>query len=86
MAFPDRLFHDLLYRPLGNPLVSQLLGAFWDVYHQLRDQLGTPDEPPADVAKRHRDIYTAVQAGDKTAAVFAHFDGVRNRLARLHSR
>ncbi|MFI7146037.1 FadR/GntR family transcriptional regulator [Nonomuraea sp. NPDC050022] len=85
----DRLFHDLLYRPLGNPLVSQLLGAFWDVYHQLRDQLGTPDEPPADVAKRHRDIYTAVQAGDKTAAVaavFAHFDGVRNRLARLHTR
>lgn len=85
----DRLFHDLLYRPLGNPLVSQLLGAFWDVYHQLRDRLGTPDEPPADVAKRHRDIYTAVQAGDKTAAVaavFAHFDGVRNRLARLHAR
>lgn len=85
----DRLFHDLLYRPLGNPLVSQLLGAFWDVYYQLRDHLGTPDEPPADVARRHRDIYTAVQAGDKTAAVaavFAHFDGVRNRLARLHTR
>ncbi|MFD1536512.1 FadR/GntR family transcriptional regulator [Nonomuraea guangzhouensis] len=85
----DRLFHDLLYRPLGNPLVSQLLGAFWDVYHQLRDQLGAPDEPPADVAKRHRDIYAAVQAGDKSAAVaavYAHFDGVRNRLARLPTR
>ncbi|GAA2801793.1 FadR/GntR family transcriptional regulator [Nonomuraea dietziae] len=36
----DRLFHDVLYRPLGNPLVGQLLGAFWDVYHQLRDHLG----------------------------------------------
>ncbi|MGN9838923.1 FadR/GntR family transcriptional regulator [Nonomuraea sp. H19] len=84
----DRLFHDLLYRPLGNPLVSQLLGAFWDVYYQLRDHLGTPDEPPGDVAKRHRDIYTAVLAGDgpaATAAVTAHFDGVRNRLARLKS-
>ncbi|MFC4008001.1 FadR/GntR family transcriptional regulator [Nonomuraea purpurea] len=83
----DRLFHDLLYRPLGNPLVSQLLGAFWDVYYQLRDALGTPDETPRDVAKRHRDIYTAVIAGDRTAAVAAvqaHFDGVRNRVARIH--
>jgi DNA-binding FadR family transcriptional regulator len=82
----DRLFHDLLYRPLGNPLVSRLLGAFWDVYYQLRDHLGTPDEPPADVVKRHRDIYAAVLAGDgpaAAAAVTAHFDGVRNRLARL---
>ncbi|MCK2212629.1 FadR family transcriptional regulator [Actinomadura sp. ATCC 31491] len=83
----DRLFHDLLYRPLGNPLVSQLLGAFWDVYYQLRDHLGAPDEPPADVARRHRDIYAAVLAGDgpaATAAVVAHFRGVRNRLARMH--
>lgn len=84
----DRLFHDVLYRPLGNPLVGQLLGAFWDVYHQLRDQLGAPDEPPADVVRRHRDIYDAVVAGDRTgatAAVRSHFEGVRNRLARLRS-
>lgn len=82
----DRLFHDVLYRPLGNPLVGQLLGAFWDVYHQLRDDLGQPAETPADVARRHRDIYTAVVTGDKaaaTTAMRAHFDGVRNRLARL---
>ncbi|GAA2353956.1 FadR/GntR family transcriptional regulator [Nonomuraea africana] len=82
----DRLFHDVLYRPLGNPLVGQLLGAFWEVYHQLRDHLGTPDESPADLARRHRDIYTAVAARDRAAAVaavHAHFEGVRNRLARL---
>ncbi|MEV0996403.1 FCD domain-containing protein [Nonomuraea sp. NPDC050202] len=82
----DRLFHDVLYRPLGNPLVSRLLGAFWDVYYQLRDALGAPDEPPADVARRHRDIYTAVLKGDSdaaVAAVHAHFEGVRNRTARI---
>jgi DNA-binding FadR family transcriptional regulator len=82
----DRLFHDVLYRPLGNPLVSQLLGAFWDVYHQLRGHLGAPDESPGQVARRHRDIYVAVLSADKpaaVAAVYAHFDGVRNRLARL---
>jgi DNA-binding FadR family transcriptional regulator len=82
----DRLFHDVLYRPLNNPLVGQLLGAFWDVYHQLRDEIGTPDETPADVARRHRDIHAAVAAGDKAAAAAAmqaHFEGVRARLARL---
>jgi DNA-binding FadR family transcriptional regulator len=85
----DRLFHDVLYRPLGNPLVGQLLGAFWDVYHRLRDDLGRPDETPADVARRHRDIYAAVVAGDRDAAATAmraHFDGVRVRLTRLQTR
>ena len=82
----DRLFHDVLYQPLGNPLVGQLLGAFWEVYQQLRDDLGTPDETPSDVARKHRDIYTAVVTGDRLAAstaMRAHFDGVRSRLARL---
>jgi DNA-binding FadR family transcriptional regulator len=82
----DRLFHDVLYRPLGNPLVGRLLGAFWEVYHQLSDDLGPPDETPADVARKHRDIYTAVVTGDRAsaaAAIRAHFDGVRARLARL---
>jgi DNA-binding FadR family transcriptional regulator len=82
----DRLFHDLLYQPLDNPLVGRLLGAFWEVYHQLSDDLGTPDETPVDVARKHRDIYVAVVAGDRPAAetaMRAHFDGVRSRLARL---
>ncbi|MBC6462915.1 FadR/GntR family transcriptional regulator, partial [Actinomadura sp. HBU206391] len=74
----DRLFHDVLYQPLGNPLVGQLLGAFWEVYHQLRDDLGTPDETPADVARKHRDIYTAVITGNRAGAATAmraHFAG-----------
>jgi DNA-binding FadR family transcriptional regulator len=85
----DRLFHDVLYRPLGNPLVERLLGAFWDLDHLLRDDLGGPDEPPADVARRHRDIFTAVTAGDRDAAVTAmraHFEDVRTRLERLRTR
>ncbi|MFC7593178.1 FCD domain-containing protein [Nonomuraea antimicrobica] len=66
--------------------MSRLLGAFWEVYYQLRDALGAPDEPPADVAKRHRDIHSAVVKGDRAAAVaavHAHFEGVRNRAARI---
>ncbi|MWA05912.1 FCD domain-containing protein [Actinomadura sp. LD22] len=82
----DRRFHDLLYRPLGNPLVGRLLGAFWQVYHQLSDELGTPDETPEYVARKHRDIYTAVLARDHAAveaAMSAHFAGIHTRLDRL---
>ncbi|HET8590269.1 MAG TPA: FCD domain-containing protein [Nakamurella sp.] len=82
----DRRFHEVLYRPLGNPLVAQLLGAFWDVYFQLKDDLGPMIEPAPDVARRHRDIYLAVLAGDAPAAqaaMTAHFDGVRIRLRAL---
>ncbi|WP_344611620.1 FadR/GntR family transcriptional regulator [Dactylosporangium salmoneum] len=85
----DKLFHDALYRPLNNPLVGQLLGAFWDVYHQLRDDLGEPDEAPDDVARKHRDIRNAVVAADRDAAASAmraHFAGVRARLARLQEK
>ncbi|WP_433463377.1 FadR/GntR family transcriptional regulator [Spirillospora sp. CA-128828] len=82
----DRRFHDLLYRPLGNPLVGRLLGAFWQVYYQLSDDLGTPDESPEYVARKHRDIYTAVIEQDRAAveaAMSAHFAGIRTRLDRL---
>ena len=47
--------------------IRWLLGAFWQVYHQLSDDLGAPDESPAYVARKHRDIYTAVVNEDRAA-------------------
>ena len=79
----DRRFHQVLYRPIGNPLVAQLLGAFWDVYFQLKDDLQPPTESAEDVARRHRDIYLSVLGGDPEAAeqaMTAHFEGVWSRL------
>jgi len=70
-------------RALGNPLVAQLLGAFWDVYFQLKDDLQPPTESAEDVARRHRDIYLSVLGGDPEAAeqaMTAHFEGVWSRL------
>jgi DNA-binding FadR family transcriptional regulator len=82
-AETDRLFHETLYQPLGNPLVIQLLAAFWDVYLDLRHDLDEAHVRPADVAARHRRIYEAVRTRDTDAAVAAlteHFDGIRRRL------
>ncbi|MEU6749090.1 FCD domain-containing protein [Spirillospora sp. NPDC046719] len=79
----DRLFHELLYRPLANPIVNQLLGAFWDVYRTLQHDLAPVQQEAADVAQRHRDIYEALVSGDRGAAataMAAHFRGIRERL------
>lgn len=80
----DRLFHDQLYRPVGNPLVHVLLSAFWDAYNDLQGDLMPAEEGPSEVAARHRRIYDAVAARDRSAARAAlreHFGGIRKRLS-----
>ncbi|MEU8241756.1 FadR/GntR family transcriptional regulator [Actinoplanes missouriensis] len=81
----DKRFHELLYEPLGNPLVIQLLSAFWEVYHALHAELGEADETPVEIAARHRRVFDAVRAGDvaeSVAALTEHFSGIRRRLDR----
>jgi DNA-binding FadR family transcriptional regulator len=80
----DRHFHELLYTPLDNPIVSQLLGAFWEVHHVLQHELRPIQEPAHNTVDQHRAICDAVQARDTAAAVAAmaaHFAGIRTRLA-----
>ncbi len=79
----DRRFHELLYAPLGNAMVLELLGLFWDVYRQLEDELGTPATDPAEVADSHRRILDALRARDPDRAADAsdhHFADLRTRL------
>ncbi len=83
IAAADRAFHDQLYAPLGNQVMSQLLRVFWDVYHHFsRDLTGAPLDPKAIVAT-HREILDAVAARDAaraSVATDAHFDGIRERI------
>ncbi|MGW5737082.1 MULTISPECIES: FadR/GntR family transcriptional regulator [Streptomyces] len=84
-AFPelDRAFHETLYRSLGNELVPQLLGAFWNVFHRVAGVRGWTVDPAPDVTvRRHRDIVTALRARDVERAQRAmadHFRGIEAR-------
>jgi DNA-binding FadR family transcriptional regulator len=82
----DREFHERLYRVLGNELVPQLLGAFWNVFHRVAGVRGWTDDPAPEVTvRRHRDILTALRARDVAGAQRAmsdHFRGVEARAAR----
>lgn len=75
----DRLFHEQLYRSVGNALVSQLLQAFWDVLHVVLPNLPGPATDPRVDAMNHERIVTALQQGDPEGAAKAmaeHFVGV----------
>lgn len=79
----DRAFHDQLFAPLGNQLMSQLLRVFWDVYHDLSHELTVTPEDPASIVAAHRGIYEAVAARDGVRAAIAmteHFRGIQERL------
>lgn len=81
----DRAFHEHLFAPLGNQLMSQLLRVFWDVYHDLSQDLEPADLDPAGIAADHQAIYDAIAAHDSVAAVAAvheHFTGIRERIRR----
>ena len=88
LPFPelDREFHELLYAPLGNALVPQLLGAFWTVFRRVAVVRGWTDDPTPDVTvRRHRDIVVALKSGNAEAARKAmadHFRGIEARAAQ----
>lgn len=87
-AEEDRAFHEILYRPLGNHLIIQLLQAFWDIYHATREQLVSPAEDPMRTVRVHQAIVNALATGDgedASAAMVAHFAGIRSRLAHVHA-
>ncbi len=79
----DLAFHDALYEPLDNHVVTLILHAFWDVKEGVASQL--PDVPSLAVANArwHRNILDAVRRDDAEGAVVAmreQFTGIRVRL------
>jgi DNA-binding FadR family transcriptional regulator len=82
-AEEDREFHEVLYRSLNNALVTQLLRAFWDVFHRVNHRLGVTDPNPMQTVRRHRAIVTALRRHDVTRAEVAMTEHFRNLDARV---
>jgi DNA-binding FadR family transcriptional regulator len=81
MAELDRSFHRRLYEPLDNPLVTQMIDLFWEIFHRMHSA-GTPIPPPADqLARLHLDIVDAIAAEKGVvASMVNHFEDIRHRL------
>ncbi|MDQ4047062.1 MAG: FCD domain-containing protein [Actinomycetota bacterium] len=80
----DSDFHSRLFAPLNNELLLNLLGVFWKVYRKIHTEIGPDTEDLPALAALHRNVYTAVAAGDKARAaeeLGRHFVGIRRRIA-----
>ncbi|MEV4312381.1 FadR/GntR family transcriptional regulator [Actinocrispum sp. NPDC049592] len=82
-AEEDREFHELLYRSLDNGLVTQLLTAFWNVFHRVNHRLGVTDPDPVETVKLHRAIVTACRKHDVDRAEKAMHEHFRNLNAQV---
>ncbi|NEB80096.1 FadR family transcriptional regulator [Streptomyces sp. SID14478] len=82
----DREFHETLYRSLGNELIPQLLGAFWNVFNRVAGVRQWSSDPAPEVTvDRHRAIVAALRARDVAGAQEAmatHFRGIEKRAER----
>lgn len=80
----DWRFHEMLYRPLGNEFVLDLIQVFWKVFNALDADLPRADDTPEITALRHRRILEALRSEDEAelrAAMTEHFTGIRARVA-----
>lgn len=86
----DRLFHSELLTPIGNPLASQLVGAFWDIHSAVLPKLGLA--LPRDLlrtAKAHQDMLRSAQEGDHDGyrrAVIEHYVPLLSMLNETKSK
>ncbi len=84
----DRAFHEVLFASLDNQLMSQLLRAFWDAYHDVAADLPPVERDAAGIVAVHQEIYDAVAARDSARAMTAiheHFKGIRARIRQSAS-
>lgn len=85
-AEADMDFHSSLFDPLGNDLLTKLMDVFRKVCRKIHLEIGDGSLDLAAHAAVHREIYRAVECGDKALAaelLNRHFDGIRQRISAV---
>lgn len=87
-AFPeaDAEFHRLLFEPLGNELLMNLMSVFWKVYRKIHLEIGIGGADLKATARQHRSIYDSVASKDvagASAELSSHFDGIRAKIQKF---
>jgi DNA-binding FadR family transcriptional regulator len=86
LAAADRRFHERLYADVDNALATQLISLFWDIYHQVANELEPPPVDRSQVAGNHQRVVDALRSRDGERArllLRSHFADLRERVARL---
>jgi len=81
----DFAFHEALYAPIQNALVTELQAVFWTTFHLVDPVLPGPQFTPQEAWGWHQKILEAIERGDVDlyrVRMRDHFDGIRVRLSR----
>ncbi|MFC1715425.1 FadR/GntR family transcriptional regulator [Candidatus Poribacteria bacterium] len=79
----DQLFHQTLYRSVGNKLLSSLVHIFWLAYRNAEERTIPVKSSRQSVLKYHFEIFEAVEARDVELAqrlIVEHFQRVEERF------
>ncbi|QOR70565.1 FadR family transcriptional regulator [Ruania alkalisoli] len=82
----DMAFHESLFAPLRNDLLSQVLRAFWVAYNDIADLVQETTVDRLETVAKHQAILDAVESGNEADAVVAmrdHFTEIRERIHAL---
>jgi DNA-binding FadR family transcriptional regulator len=81
LAELDRRFHEQLYLPLENPLVTQIIETFWQAFDRMGGSHTVPVPKPERLVQVHLAIVDALAGRDEkqlTQAMRDHFADIRD--------
>lgn len=88
-AADDRLFHQILYENVDNPICLQILDIFWVVFRHAQTEADLPDvRDPKHTFLIHERLVQALQERDiprMRALVIEHREGIERRIRQMRS-
>lgn len=88
-AADDRLFHQILYENVDNPVCLQILDIFWVVFRHAQTEAELPDvRDPMHTFLIHERLVEALQERDvprMRSLVIAHREGIESRIRQMRS-
>lgn len=88
-AADDRLFHQILYENVDNPICLQILDIFWVVFRHAQTEADLPDvRDPMHTFQIHERLVRALEEQNvpqMRSVVIAHREGIESRIRQMRS-
>lgn len=88
-ADDDRLFHQILYENVDNPILLQILDIFWVVFRHAQTEADLPDvRNPRHTFEIHESLVRALEQHEVQTMrelMIRHREGIESRIRQMHA-
>jgi DNA-binding FadR family transcriptional regulator len=88
-ASDDRLFHQILYENVDNPILIRILDVFWVVFRHAQTEADLPDvRDPVHTFRIHEKLLGAMERRDSAMMrelMIEHREGIEKRIRQMRS-